>query len=220
MGRGWKWMGQEEGLKRDIEVVRGVRQAVGPNIKIQTDPNDGYREDPQLAWRFLEGTAGAQVHWIEEPFPENVERYTDLKAKIERAGLKTLIAEGESMRQVSDFGPYLTPQRLIDVMQLDMRQGGFLDCLALARLGAPAGALSAPHNWSSQVGKLMGLQFCKAVPNVAGAEDDRSTCDAIVADGYEFRNGLYTLPDTPGLSIRVDEEVYRLKSKPSEVLLT
>jgi L-alanine-DL-glutamate epimerase-like enolase superfamily enzyme len=60
----------------------------------------------------------------------------------------------------------------------------------------------------------------KAVKGVPAAEDDRSTCDVLIADGYEFHGGSYTVPDKPGLSIRVDEEVYRRKHKPSEVVIS
>ena len=65
----------------------------------------------------------------------------------------------------------------------------------------------------------MGLHLSKAVKSVPAAEDDRSTCDVLVAEGYEFRGGSYALPDRPGLSVRVDEDVYRLKAKPAEVVV-
>ena len=38
------------------------------------------------------------------------------------------------------------------------------------------------------------------------AEDDRSTCDVLIPEGYEFRGGSYSVPDNPGLSVRVDED--------------
>ena len=65
----------------------------------------------------------------------------------------------------------------------------------------------------------MALQLSKAVKSVVAAEDDRSTCDVIVTDGYDFRNGLYTVPDTPGLAIHVDNEAYNKKYKAAEMVI-
>ena len=65
----------------------------------------------------------------------------------------------------------------------------------------------------------MGLQLAKAVKPLPAAEDDRSTCDVLIAEGYDFRGGSHAVPDRPGFSIRVDEDVYRLKCKAAEVVV-
>jgi L-alanine-DL-glutamate epimerase-like enolase superfamily enzyme len=160
------------------------------------------------------------LHWIEEGFPETVEGYSRLKDRMEKAGMKTLIADGENFRDPRQFNPYLEPRRLMDVLQLDIRRGGFLGCLEMARLGEPAGAVTVPHNWGSQVGGLMGIQLSKAVASVPGAEDDRSTCDAIIAETYVFRNGYYLVPDAPGLGIDLNEAVYRQNYQGKEVVVS
>ena len=36
----------------------------------------------------------------------------------------------------------------------------------------------------------------------------------------EFRNGSYTVPDTPGLGIRANEAVYKEKYQAAETVLT
>ena len=38
------------------------------------------------AWRLLAETADANLYLIEELLPENVEQYTDLKARMQKAG--------------------------------------------------------------------------------------------------------------------------------------
>ncbi|MEO8623248.1 MAG: enolase C-terminal domain-like protein [bacterium] len=210
-GRGWKWMDKETGLRRDIDVTKSVRASIGNGVKIMVDANNGYQRDIEDTWRFLEATAADNVFFMEEPFPESVEQYTRLRERIAAAGLKTLIADGENLTQVAPFRPYVQPKRIIDVLQMDIRRGGFLGNLELARLGAPTGAVTVPHNWGSRIGFLMALHFAKVVPNVIAAEDDRSTCDAIVEDGYHYSNGQYTVSDAPGLGIRVDGQVYNRK---------
>lgn len=218
LGRGWKWMDREAGLLRDIEVVKAVRKAVGPNFKVQVDANNGYQKDYDRAWRLMQGVAESNLYWMEEIFPENVADYQRLRAQMQKAGMRTLIADGESVDQAAEFEPYLKP-RLMDVLQMDIRRGGFLDNIAVARMAEAAGAVSIPHNWGSQIGGLMGLHIAKAVKAIPAAEDDRSTCDVLQVDGYVFQGGHYTVPDKPGLSIRVDESVYKLKCAAQETIL-
>jgi D-galactarolactone cycloisomerase len=198
LGRGFKWMNKDAGLRRDIEVVHAVRKAVGPGMRIMADPNNGYRGDREGAWRLMAETAESKLYWMEEIFPEQVEEYTWLKDKMERAGIRTLIADGESVDEAAEFDPYLKPRRLMDVLQSDIRRLGFLDNLAVAKMAEPPGAVVMPHNWGSHTGFLMALHMAKAVKNIPGAENDRSTCDVFVTEGYEFRDGSYTVPDKPG----------------------
>jgi D-galactarolactone cycloisomerase len=218
-GRGSKWMEKEAGLRRDIEVIKAVRKAVGPKTKILVDPNNGYRNDFEGGWRMLAETRADNLYWIEEIFPEDVEQYTRLRERMAQAGMKTLIADGESVGDPRQFEPYLKPKRLVDVLQMDIRRGGFLANLEVARIAKPAGAMAVPHNWASQVGFLMGLHLAKAIENVSAAEDDRSTCDAVIAEGYSFSKGFYTVSDAPGLGIRINEETYTRKYRAKEVVV-
>lgn len=220
LGRGSKWMERQAGLRRDIEVVKAVRQALGSGTKILIDANDGYRDDREGAWKLLNETQSDKLYWAEELFPEDVAHYQELKERMQKAGIQTLIADGENMLHASEFAPYLKPQRLIDVLQIDIRRAGFLGNLEMARLGELAGAVSVPHNWGSQVGLLMGLHLAKAVPSVTAAEDDRSTCDVLITEGYEFKQGFYIVSNAPGLGIRVDEKVYSEKCRARETVIS
>jgi L-alanine-DL-glutamate epimerase-like enolase superfamily enzyme len=65
----------------------------------------------------------------------------------------------------------------------------------------------------------MGLQISKAITNAIAAEDDRSTCDVILAEGYRFSNGSYTLPEEPGIGIRVDAKIYAEKCQARETVV-
>jgi len=220
LGRGSKWMEKDAGLQRDIEVVKAVRRALGPEVKILIDANDGFKNDQEGAWKLLRETQSENLYWAEELYPEDVAHYMELKARMQKAGIKTLIADGENMLHASQFGPYLRPRRLIDVLQIDIRRAGFLGNLEMARMGEPVGAVSVPHNWGSQVGLFMGLHLAKCVRSVIAAEDDRSTCDVLIAEGYEFKKGTYTVSNSPGLGIRVDERVYNQKCRAKETVVS
>jgi L-alanine-DL-glutamate epimerase-like enolase superfamily enzyme len=220
MGRGSKWMEREAGTLRDIEVTNAVRRAVGKEMRVLVDANNGYRDHHEYLWRYISETAASDVGWFEEMFPENVEHYTTLRERLQKAGIRTQIAEGENESEVAAFLPYLKPKRLYDVVQMDIRRGGFVDNAELARVAAEAGAQCVPHNWGSQIGCFMGLHLARAVRNVPAAEDDRSSCDVVIAEGYRFRDGYYTVPDTPGLSLSIDMKLYDMKCAKAEVLVS
>jgi D-galactarolactone cycloisomerase len=216
LGRGSKWMDRASGDARDIAVVHAVRKAVGAGVLIMVDANNGYQGQFDALWRLLSETQADQLYWIEEPFPESVEGYGRLKDKLAEAKMKTMIADGENLRHPNDFEPYLTPRRLMDVLQLDTRSGGFLANREIARRGEAVGAVTIPHNWGSQIGHLMGLHLAKAVKTVPWAEDDRSTCDVIVPTGYALGKGIQMVSNEPGLGIRINAKVYEKQCKPTE----
>lgn len=209
VGRGLEWMDPDAGLERDLEVLRAVRKLGGPAVTIMADDNNAFADDFPRAWKFLRQTTDIDLYWIEEIFPESVREYSRLKDLISHAGLKTRIADGENLREPEEFGPYLQPRRLMDVLQLDIRNGGILKCREVGRMAKKAGGESRPHNWASQLGGIMAMHLAKACPGVTGVEDDRSTCDALIPNGYSFRSGFYTVPDSPGLSVAIDEKAYK-----------
>ena len=219
VGRGSKWMDKDEGLQRDIEVLKAVRKAAGPKLKINADANNGFRDDYERGWKLLQETRDVNLGFIEEIFPEDVSLYTKLRGQMKQLGLKTIVADGENFQAANPFEPFLKPNRLMDIVQLDIRRGGFIDGMRIARMSKAAGAVSIPHNWGSQVGLFMSLHMSKAIENVAAAEDDRSTCDAVIAKGYHYKDGHYTTSDEPGLGIRVDEDVYREKYQSDETVI-
>src|SRR5204863_6204388 len=93
MGRGSKWMEQKAGLARDIAVTQAVREAVGATAKVMVDQNNGYSKDVAQAWTYLSETKNANLHWIEEPFPESTEEYGKLKDKMAQTGMRTMLGD-------------------------------------------------------------------------------------------------------------------------------
>ncbi len=219
IGRGSKWMERNAGRERDIEVIRAVRSAIGMRPKLLVDANNGYRNDYEGAWALLEATKAQRLDWLEEVFPENHDHYRRLRRDMAKAGIQTPIADGESMRSAAAFKEFIDPERLFDVMQLDIRTGGILDCRTMARMGEPHGAAAVPHNWGSQVGLLMSLHLAKTEKNMIAAEDDRSKCPALTITGYEFKDGAYTVSDEPGLGVAVNPDFYESPAYPAETVI-
>lgn len=219
IGRGSKWMSRDDGRNRDIEVIRAVRSAIGMERRLLVDANNGYLNDLEGAFRLLEATKEQRVDWLEEVFPEDRDLYRQLRSKMKQAGIRTPIADGENMRSAEDFRPWVEPERLFDYMQLDIRTGGILECREMSAIGEPHGAKAVPHNWGSQVGLLMSLHLAKTQENIVAAEDDRSTCPALVVKGYEFKDGYYTVSNEPGLGVAVDPDYYAPPEFPERTVI-
>ncbi|HET7770419.1 MAG TPA: enolase C-terminal domain-like protein, partial [Chloroflexota bacterium] len=91
IGRGARHMELEKGTRRDILILRAIREAVGPEPPMMVDANNGYNLN--LSKRVLAETADVRVFWLEEAFHEDAVLYRDLKEWLGKEGLETLIAD-------------------------------------------------------------------------------------------------------------------------------
>jgi L-alanine-DL-glutamate epimerase-like enolase superfamily enzyme len=210
VGRGSKWMERAAGDQRDIEVLRVIRKHAGPGVLIGIDANNGY--DLAGAKRLLGEVGGLDIAFAEEMFPETVEHCLAFQAFLRARKLKTLLADGESHRGPETFKPFVKA-RAIDVLQGDMRRFGFEGILAEARMAAHEGLRVAPHNWGSLIGYYMQLQIGRAITNFYRAEHDPVATPVIVADGYTRKEGIATVPDTPGCGLAIDEQAFAKEAK-------
>ncbi len=117
IGRGHRWMSPTDGLKRDIEVTRAVREAF-PDVRILVDANDGYDVDGFRG--YLEAVADCGLFWIEEPFPESADDLRALRADLKRLGSEALVADGESKPHIATLLK-LAGEGLLDVLLMDIQ---------------------------------------------------------------------------------------------------
>jgi L-alanine-DL-glutamate epimerase-like enolase superfamily enzyme len=206
IGRGHKWMEREAGDARDVEVVKLIRRHAGNEVILGVDANNGY--DLPGAKRFVNRTVAAKLAFFEEPFPEKVEQCLDLKRHMAARGAETLLADGETQHDLAAYRPFVEA-RAIDVLQGDMNAFGIEGILAEAAMAEPAGILVAPHNWGSLLGFYLQLHVGLAVPNFYRAEHDPLSNDLLIADGYQIKDGLCTVPDRPGFGLALDERRFK-----------
>ena len=212
VGRSYKWMEGEAGVTRDIEAVAAAREAVGPNFNLMADANNGYQDHFDWALRFLEATAPHELYWMEEIFPDNTEQYHRLLDELHARNVSVPIAEGETIWQIDEFRPYLDAG-VFDVIQPDMRTVGFSNVLRAADLAASHGAMLVPHNWQSEVGKLMSIHAALVTENIRFAEDDRWSNHALDTSDYVFRDGQWTAPKQPGWGIALNDHYDRIEQE-------
>ena len=204
IGRGAKWMEPESGFKRDVEVVKAIRNLVGPDIRLLVDANNGY--DLVTTKRFL-GEMKGEVFFIEEMFPENLDEYLELKKWMKEQGFSTLLADGENAKEIEDFDSYFDEQAL-DVYQGDMRRFGFTNLVKISQRTAKVGINIAPHNWGSFLGFYMQLTLGRGIPNFLMAEHDPLDTDMVDVSGFELKEGTVRVPDLPGCGISFRNEFF------------
>jgi len=210
IGRGAKWMDPKEGYERDKEVLQAIREHVGPAALIGVDANDGYSLNQ--AAQLLVDLPDVNLAFMEEMFPEDIDRCLALKEFIRRRGFKALIADGETQGNLEASRP-LIEARAIDVFQGDMNHFGFEGILAAAAMCKGVGARIAPHNWGSLVGFYMQLHVGRAVANFYRAEHDPAGNSVLAADGYHIRDGYCSVPDAPGFGLGVHEPGFEKSAK-------
>lgn len=203
IGRGHKWMDQEPGDRRDVEVLRVIRDHAGAEVTIGVDANNGYTLGRTK--RLLQRLPDLGFAFMEEMFPEDVDQYLELRRFLEDNGRDILIADGETQNAIDPLRP-LMEAGAVDVYQLDMRLMGIEGILREAEACRPHGGRVAPHNWGSLIGYYMQLHVGRALDNFYMAEHDPLSHDALVAEGYRIADGRGTLPDAPGFGLTIDRQ--------------
>ena len=200
IGRAPQWMTEIDGIKRDIEVVRLVREHF-PNAKITVDANDGYT--PQTIKEFIDGVSDCNVFWIEEAFREDYEGLRILRDYLDLKSPSTLIADGESRADIGKLLFY-AKEGLLNILQMDIVFLGFTAYRSLSRFVEEAGAFASPHCW----GFGMKTNYCCSLAagmsvfrEIEGMVDETEGVDD---SGYSMLNGKKTVPDLPGFGMDLE----------------
>lgn len=204
VGRGARHMELERGTRRDIAVIRAVRDAVGHDAAVMIDANNGWNLN--LTKRVLAETADARVYWLEEAFHEDNVLYEDLHAWLQHEDLATLIADGEGAAHPSLVSWAL--DGIIDVVQYDMVAYGFGRWHRLGQELDAAGVASAPHTYGNGLGHFATAQLGAVVRGLEWVEWDDARFPLIDASGYALRDGWVEVPDTPGFGLDLDETAF------------
>jgi L-rhamnonate dehydratase len=136
---GWGPVDGAEGMRRNIELVRTVRDAVGEDVDVMADAYMGWTLD--YAKRMLPLLEPFNLRWLEEPvIPDDIQGYAAL-----RAYGRVPIAGGEhefTLHGVRD----LLDARAVDVIQVDTnRVGGLTQARKIAALAEAYQVPVVPH---------------------------------------------------------------------------
>jgi L-alanine-DL-glutamate epimerase-like enolase superfamily enzyme len=185
----------------DAERIRSIREAVGPEISLRVDANQGWTPAEAVAAnKRLEAYA---VEFCEQPIP-----YWDwdgLKYVREHSPLPIMLDE-------SVHSPHDAVQAVrkdaCDMINIKlMKSGGILNAVRIAQIAEAAGMKCMLGCMTeSRLGLTAAAHVVAANRSVAYADLDAFTvleADPIIG-GMEVQNGTIRLPDKPGLGLDVD----------------
>ena len=223
LGRPGKWFEPDAGLRRDIDVVLSTRDAVGSDIKILVDANNGYDGRLDLLETFIREVGPAKTFWMEEMITEELAGYRKFKDWRDKYSPETMIVDGESHQGRQTIYWQMMEEGLLDGIQPDMLHMGFWPYQQLVMDIEDAGYATkiCPHNYNAaRIGLSGVVHFGAVTERFTVAEDSTLDFDIYDYSGYEFSNGRIKVPDTPGLSLTVDQDKYAQRHSALETVIS
>lgn len=199
------------GVPEDLRVIRAVRDAIGPEMRLMIDANHGY--DVIEAVRLGQAAAECDIDWFEEPVvPEQLGAYRDVRAR-----QPIPVAGGETWHGRWGFREPIET-RAVDIAQPDLcGVGGYTEIKRVADLASLHGIRVVPHVWGTAVQIAASLQFMAAmIPNPVRTDPvapilefdrtDNPFRQAVVTQPIEHVDGVVAIPDGPGLGIEINRD--------------
>ena len=186
-------------VEEDIERLRRLRSAVGPEIVLRTDPNAGY--DADALRRYLSQTRDLGLELCEQPVARGQEAALAGFDEVERARF----AADESVHDLADAGRLLGAPRPYGIFNLKlMKCGGISPALRIAHLAEASGIeLMWGCNDESRISIAAALHVALASPATRYLDLDGSLDLArdLATGGFVLENGLLRTLPAGGLGI-------------------
>ncbi len=210
------------GPEQDVETVRLMREAVGPDFDLMIDAHTWWRMGDRNYIRstvdsIAEQLAEYRIAWLEEPLPpDDHEAYLRLK-QLDYVPL----ASGEHEPSESRFLDLILNSS-VDYVQMDIVcQGGYPTARRILPAISSQGLRFAFHSWGTALEVVAAAQLgicwpeslvewlefpCYSTPSRAGMYPFPLAAE-ILKDPLDIDHGDLILPRSPGLGVEVDEAV-------------
>lgn len=199
--------------RRDVELVREVRRAVGPAVDLCVDANQGYAS-PHEAIRTIRQMEEHGLTYAEQPV-EGIARLAEVARAID-----TPVMADESAWNAHDVLE-IAERRAADIISIyTTKPGGLYRALEVAAVARAAGLLcNVNGSVETGIGNLANVHLAAAAPAVTlscvvpvstPAEAQHGQLagvyyrDDLIASPFRFADGAIHVPDGPGWGIDVD----------------
>lgn len=184
------------GLAHDVAALTEIRAAIGPDIELKVDANQGW--DLEAARENIRAFEKLDLTWVEEPIPADCP-LEDFRAL---ANLGIPIAAGENIRGLDAFDAAME-RGGISVIQPDIiKWGGITGCYTIARRALERGLRYCPHYLGGGIGLAATAHLLAAVGGDGRLEFDASENplrDLLAHPFPSTEGGVFPLADTPGI---------------------
>jgi muconate cycloisomerase len=210
--------------RRDVELVRRMRRALGPDMKICVDANQGY-PTPKIAVQSIKTMAEFDLLYMEQPV-EGIERMAEVAKRVD-----TPIMADESAWTPQDVLE-IVQKRAADIISIyTTKPGGMFKAKKVAAVAEAAG-LPCNVNGSVETGVgnaanlhlaastgivTFGCVIPVSTPEGKGKKGIAGIYyqDDIIKEAFDFSDGDILVSSRPGLGIELDDDKlkhYRLDS--------
>ena len=184
-------------LEDDLATVRAVREAVGADVQLMVDFNQGL--DRGEALRRCHAIDGLGLAWIEEPLV-----YDDLDGHAQLAAeLATPIQIGENFYGPRDLADALQRKACDFVMPDFMRIGGITGWLRAAAIASTANVPMSTHLYPEVAAHAM-----RVTPTAHWLEW-QDWVDPLLRSPFRVERGMLHVPDVPGVGLEWNEDAVR-----------
>ncbi|HVR33687.1 MAG TPA: mandelate racemase/muconate lactonizing enzyme family protein [Acidimicrobiia bacterium] len=196
-------------VERDINFMRLLREACGPDAQLMIDRGQSLRWDVSSAIRRIRGFEEYGLLWIEEPLePSDIEGFRRI-----RQTTTTLIATGEREWHMRGYHRLLG-EGVVDVVGCDPgRSEGVTGFQQLVKLVEQHNLWFNAHSWSSAINTAASLAVSATSHRALTFElkpEENPMQHELVDTPFEARDGVVHATLTkPGLGIEVNEAVVR-----------
>ena len=180
-------------MRDDLRTIKAVRNAVGDDMRLMVDFNQGLHLGEAL--QRCHGIDDLGLEWIEEPIVyDNLDGYAQLAAE-----LKTPIQIGENFYGPRDLYAALQKKACDFVMPDFMRIGGVTGWLKAAAIAGTAGVPMSTHLYPEVAAHVM------RVTDTAHWLEWQDWADPILQKPYEVKDGRLHIPDVAGVGLEWNE---------------
>ena len=180
----------------DVANVRDMREALGDDIEIMVDVNQGWTVEEAIA-------VGQQIDpyrltWLEEPvMADDFDGYHAIADAIE-----TPVVGGENNFTHHDFKPFFASGK-VPILQPDIMRGGYTELRKIAEHAHRAGLTMAWHMFPE-----LSVHMTASIPNPSWLEY-MGWYDHLWIEPNNPVNGMMTPPDRPGHGMDFRPELFR-----------
>ena len=190
-------------MDEDIEMVRGVRDAVGDKLKLRIDPNRAY--SPRQAAELAKRLEPYDLEYLEQPIP--AEPLSD--ATWLRSQTRVPIALNESVTDPSSVLAIIQADAAAFVLPDTHIAGGILPCVTIGRICEAAGIpciMHCGHDLGPKTAAMVHVAAACQAYSLANDTTYYSLEDDIITERIEIRDGSIAVTNKPGLGIEGDPE--------------
>lgn len=200
--RSQKGEAMEDVLAEDVERIRLVREAVGPDVALYIDANHGLNE--YEVRRFVERIERYDIGLFEEPLRGNdVLRLADL-----RTHTRIPIAAGQNEGNLARWRDFAV-NRAVDILQLNVCMcGGYTGAMKIAALAA---AFGMPIDNAGGYA-LFNMHLHAGLANGGRVEWHTNAVAlerSLYAERFELQQGKLALPERPGLGFELTPDAHK-----------